>query len=139
MDRLTRVSTFFFALSLLGSALFAGTPTKSSLLVIDHVTVIEVSGGPARADQMVIISGDTIMAVARSGSIQVPKGAQLVDARGTFLISGLCDMHKHIAGISAKPSWSMHVLIPLLVANGITGVRDVGATWTRSNSGGGKY
>jgi len=77
------------------------------------------------------------MAVARSGPIQVPKGAQLVDARGKFLIPDLWDTH--IAGIIAKPSWSMHVLIPLLVVNGITGVRDMGATWTRSNSGGGKY
>src|SRR4029077_20903169 len=87
--------------------------------------------------QIVIVSGDTIMPVSRSGPIQVSKGAQLVDARGKFLIPDLWDTH--IAGIIAKPSWSMHVLIPLLVANGITGVRDMGATWTRSNSGGGKY
>jgi imidazolonepropionase-like amidohydrolase len=48
------------------------------------------------------------------------------DARGKFLIPGLWDMHTHVAGISADPAWSKNVLLPLLVANGITGIRDMG-------------
>jgi len=142
VSRLTRVITFFLAICLLGSALFAGRPTKSSVLVIDHVTVIDVSGGPARADQTVVVSGDIISVVARSGSIEAPKSAQLVDGRGKFLIPGLWDMHTHIAGISAKPSWAKQVLIPLLVANGITGIRDMGGDldaleqWRREISSG---
>jgi imidazolonepropionase-like amidohydrolase len=114
------------AVYLLSSALFAGAPAKPRPLVLEHVTVIDVSGGPSRADQTVIISGDTITAVAKSGSIEIPKGAQVVDARGKFLIPGLWDMHTHVAGISAQPSWSKQILIPLLVANGITGIRDMG-------------
>ncbi len=35
-------------------------------------------------------------------------------------------MHTHLAGISADPAWSKNVLLPLLVANGITGIRDMG-------------
>ena len=35
-------------------------------------------------------------------------------------------MHVHIAGLNADPSWSKKVLLPLLLANGITGVRDMG-------------
>jgi imidazolonepropionase-like amidohydrolase len=126
LNQLVRAITLFLAFCHLGSALFAGAPAKSSALVIDHVTVIDVSGGPARADQTVVVSGDTITAVAKSGSLQIPKGAQVVDARGKFLIPGLWDMHTHIAGISAKPSWAKQVLIPLLVASGITGIRDMG-------------
>jgi hypothetical protein len=38
----------------------------------------------------------------------------------------LWDMHTHVAGISADPAWSKNVLLPLLVANGITGIRDMG-------------
>jgi imidazolonepropionase-like amidohydrolase len=90
---------------LLGSGLFRGAPAKPSLVVIDHVSVIDVTGGPSRADQTVIIAGDTIRAVTNSGSIRFPAGAQLIDARGKFLIPGLWDMHTHIAGISAQPSW----------------------------------
>ena len=116
----------FGAVCLLGTAVLAGPTEKSSALVLAHVTVIDVSGGPAGADQTVVISGDTITAVANSGSIRIPKGARVVDARGKFLIPGLWDMHTHIAGISAKSSWAKQVLLPLLVANGITGIRDMG-------------
>jgi imidazolonepropionase-like amidohydrolase len=142
LRELTRAFTSFVAFCLLGSALSGGAPAKSSALVLDHVTVVDVSGGPARADQTVVISGDTITAMAKSGSIPIPKGAQVVDARGKFLIPGLWDMHTHIAGISAKPSWAKQVLIPLLVANGITGIRDMGGDldalkqWRREISSG---
>jgi hypothetical protein len=42
------------------------------------------------------------------------------------LIPGLWDMHVHIACVSADPKWSKEILLPLLVANGITGVRNMG-------------
>ena len=53
-------------------------------------------------------------------------GSQVIDARGKFLIPGLWDMHVHIAGISADPEWSKEVVLPLLTAMGVTGVRDMG-------------
>jgi imidazolonepropionase-like amidohydrolase len=126
LSRFIRAFALFVAVGFLHTALIAGAPANPTALVMIHVTVIDVSGGPALADQMVLISGDTITAVAKSGSIRLPKGAQVVDARGKFLIPGLWDMHTHIAGISAKPSWARQVLLPLLVANGITGIRDMG-------------
>jgi imidazolonepropionase-like amidohydrolase len=105
---------------------FAAGPSPPTPLVLDHVTVIDVTGGPALADRIVIVSGDRISAIAKSGSIRIPDGAQIIDGHGKFLIPGLWDMHTHIAGISANPSWAKGVLIPLLVANGITGIRDMG-------------
>jgi len=35
-------------------------------------------------------------------------------------------MHVHLAGVIADPLWSKDVLLPLLLANGIVGVRDMG-------------
>ena len=35
-------------------------------------------------------------------------------------------MHVHIAGISADPKWSKEVVLPLLTAMGVSGVRDMG-------------
>jgi len=35
-------------------------------------------------------------------------------------------MHVHLAGVSADPKWSKMTLLPLLVANGVTTVRDMG-------------
>ena len=101
-------------------------PQKTKSLAIDHVTVIDVDGGPELADQTVIVKGDSISVVARSGSVEIPKNAQRIDARGKFLIPGLWDMHTHVAGINANPVWAKQTLLPLLVANGITGIRDMG-------------
>ena len=51
-------------------------------------------------------------------------------------------MHVHIAGLNADPAWSKQVLLPLLLANGVTGVRDMGGdldtllAWKREIEGG---
>ena len=130
------------AISAIGFCFLSIIPIRaatSSYIALIHVTIIDVSEGSAKPDMTVLISDGRIIAIGSSSEIRTPKQVRVLDGRGKFLIPGLWDMHKHIGGISAKPSWSMHVLIPLLVANGITGVRDMGATWTRSNSGGGKY
>jgi imidazolonepropionase-like amidohydrolase len=101
-------------------------PQKTKSLAIEHVIVIDVDGGPELADQTVIVKGDSISIVAKSGSVEIPKDAQRIDARGKFLIPGLWDMHTHIAGINANPVWAKQTLLPLLVANGIAGIRDMG-------------
>ena len=62
--------------------------------------------------------------------------------RGKFLIPGLCDMHVHLAGVAADPKWSKTTLLPLLIANGVTTVRDMGGelaalqTWRKEIEGG---
>jgi imidazolonepropionase-like amidohydrolase len=91
-------------------------PAKS--LAITGVTVIDATGAPARPDMTVVVTGDRIRAVGESGEVVVPKGAQVVDGKGKYLIPGLGDMHVHTAG----PSF-----LPLYLANGITGVRDMHA------------
>lgn len=91
-------------------------PAKS--LAIIRVTVIDATEAPARADMTVVVTGDRIRAVGKSGEVVVPTGAQVVDGKGKYLIPGLWDMHVHTAG----PSF-----LPLYLANGVTGVRDMHA------------
>jgi len=98
----------------------------SSQLAITHVTVIDATGRAPQADQTVLIDGGRITAVGSTSTIKVPKTARTIDASGKFLVPGFWDMHVHLAGINADPSWSKQVLLPLLLANGITGVRDMG-------------
>lgn len=76
----------------------------------------------------VIISGGVIEWIGAASDRKRPahKDELEFDARGKFLIPGLWDMHTHVAGISADPAWSKNVVLPLLVANGITGIRDMG-------------
>ncbi len=84
-------------------------------LVLTHVTVIDVTGGPSKPDNTVIISGDRIVAMGASSSLAAPPGAQVVDATGKYLIPGLWDMHVHLEDSKEY--------LPLFIANGVTGVR----------------
>jgi imidazolonepropionase-like amidohydrolase len=96
-------------------------------LAITHVTIVNPQG-PSQQDMTVVVSGGVIERIGAASDRERPahKDELQFDARGKFLIPGLWDMHTHIAGISADPAWSKNVLLPLLVANGITGIRDMG-------------
>jgi imidazolonepropionase-like amidohydrolase len=98
----------------------------SSPLAIMHVTLIDGTGRPPQPDQTVLIEAGRITAIGATAKIKVPKSTRTIDASGKFLLPGFWDMHVHIAGLNADPSWSKQVLLPLLLANGITGVRDMG-------------
>jgi imidazolonepropionase-like amidohydrolase len=113
----------FLALLIVSSFSFA---EPSSKLAITHVTVIDATGRPPQPDQTVLIDGRRIEAIGASATIKFPKATRTIDATGKFLVPGFWDMHVHLAGINADPSWSKQVLLPLLLANGIIGVRDMG-------------
>ena len=107
-----------------GIAARTDTPTQ---IVITHATVINPGTSSVRADQTVVIAGDRIISVSDSAKTQLPKNARarVIDATGQYLIPGLWDMHVH----SAFGDWfpgGRDIILPLFVANGITGVRDMG-------------
>jgi imidazolonepropionase-like amidohydrolase len=90
-----------------------------SSLALTHVTVIDCSGAPAEANSTVVIAQGHIAAVGSSDIIKVPAGARVIDASGKFVIPGLWDMHGHLTDASDDA-------FPLLIMNGVTGVRDMG-------------
>jgi imidazolonepropionase-like amidohydrolase len=98
------------------SCLFAQQPpdAKPKTLVLTHVSIIDATGSPVQKDATVVITGDRITQIARTGQNYPPKGAQVIDASGKFLIPGLWDMHIH---------WYDTDYLPLFIANGVTGVR----------------
>jgi len=93
--------------------------SQSKPLVFTHVTVIDATDAPPNPDMTVIITGDRITNLGKTGKIRVPKGAEVVDGTGKFLIPGLWDMHVHL-------SITTESTLPAFVANGVTGVRDMG-------------
>ena len=64
------------------------------------------------------IRGNTIAGVVQNGA--PPAGAQIVDGQGRFLIPGLWDMHAHMEATGESS-------LQLYVANGVTGIRDMGS------------
>lgn len=68
----------------------------AELTAFTHVTVIPMDGERAIEDQTVLIEGDKIAAMGRTGTVRIPEGARTVEGTGKFLIPGLSDMHAHI-------------------------------------------
>ena len=99
---------------------------ESPPIALIHATTINRHGQASQPDQTIIVAGDQLLAEGPASKTKVPKNALVVDASGKFVISGLWDMHVHVAGLNADPEWSKDVLLPLLLANGIVGVRDMG-------------
>ena len=139
------VTLLAFASDPVPAALRQASPQSKRIpLAITHVTIINPQGSPQK-DMTVVVSGGAIEWLGNSADPKHPthKDELQVDARGKFLIPGLWDMHTHVAGISADPEWSKNVMLPPLVANGITGIRDMGRElhalqeWRREIASGG--
>ncbi len=112
MIEVARIRTGF--LLLISAAIL---PAQS--LIFEHVTVIDATGAAPRKDWSVAVDNGLITTIAKN--IHPPRSQQkrvrVIDAKGKFLIPGLWDMHIHLG----PPD----IFFPLLVANGITGVREM--------------
>ena len=101
------------------------------VLAITNVQVVDVEAAVVQPNRTVIVAGDRITAVGATDSIAVPAEALHLDGNGRFLIPGLWDMHVHL---DDPEMWSRHIaprtkalLLKLLIAHGVTGVRDMGS------------
>ena len=112
--------------ALLPSALVtAQNPSASQQIVITHVTVLNPGTSSVQGRKTVVISGDHISAVTDDLPAKLSKGALVIDGSGKYLIPGLWDMHVHTAFGDWFPG-GRDIILPLFIANGITGVRDMG-------------
>lgn len=86
-------------------------------LAFNNVTVIDATGEPSRSEMTVITTGDRIVKIGKAIKTSIPKGAQIIDGKGKFLIPSFWDMHVHVLNSDR--------MLPLFVANGVLGVRDL--------------
>jgi imidazolonepropionase-like amidohydrolase len=105
--------------NIFAAAVFASLSLAAAAepIAITHVAVVNTVTGTLQRDATVVIDGTRIVSVGRTA--KPPAGSSIVDGRGKFLIPGLWDMHAHL-------SWTTASALPLLIATGVTGVRDLG-------------
>src|SRR5260370_42279936 len=123
MKQLLAITTFVVVAAC--SMIWSCSAPRKLVLAITHVTVIDATGAQPRQDMTVIIMDERVAALGPYGSTAIPRGAQVVNATSKFLIPGLADMHVHLTG-AGEPRGSREFIIPLLLANGVTTVRDMG-------------
>jgi len=94
---------------------------RNNYLLIEHVTLIDSTGSPAKDDMAVLIEGQRIKSIGAANLVQQVPDAVRIEAKGKFLIAGLWDMHVHTLSKNQPDRF-----LPLFIANGVTGVRDMG-------------
>jgi imidazolonepropionase-like amidohydrolase len=125
--------------SLLGAQ--ASPPPPLSRVAFTGVSVVNLETGAIEPDQTVVVAEGRIVQVVRGHPI-LPRDITLVPSRGQFLIPGLWDMHVHLAVVTLVPagdgpsdfSANADWQFPLLLAAGVTGVRDMSGDFRQLRS-----
>lgn len=87
--------------------------------VLRNAEVVDLRSGAVRSRQDVLLAGGRIIDIRPAGTTRIDAATLSVDAGGKFVIPGLWDMHVH---------WFERETLPLFVANGVVGVRQMSAT-----------
>ena len=125
---------------LVADATAAAQAQPATVVVLRAARLIDGTGAAPLAPAMVRIENDRIVAVARS--LDVPRGAQLIDLGTATLLPGLIDLHTHLTGdervhwedalVKTTPAhdalWGARNARLTLMA-GFTTCRDMGPTW----------
>jgi imidazolonepropionase-like amidohydrolase len=90
----------------------------SQPLTFVGVAIVDTASGAVRPNRSVTIEAGMVTAI--SPDAVSPPGARVIDARGKYMVPGLWDMHAHHQ-LSGEES------LPVYVATGVTGTRDMGA------------
>jgi imidazolonepropionase-like amidohydrolase len=113
-------------------------PAQERTLAVVGGFLIDGFGGPPRPDAVVLVRGEEIVAVGSEGDLDVPEGAEVIDANGHTVMPGLIDTHVHldILGHGDYPTWHdmvrenyaevMELSAAQLLAHGVTTARDAG-------------
>lgn len=115
-----------FAIS--GCARPESNPVVSAFAIAD-VTIIDPRKATVTPHQTLVVRGERIVQI-HAATTPPPPGTRVVDGRGRYLIPGLWDAHTHVSKTGRQS-------LALFLANGVTGVRDMGsnleevASWRR--------
>jgi hypothetical protein len=108
-------------LLILALLLAAWPRTTAGPLVLDHVRLVDGTGGTPVSDARIVITGDRITNVGPAAIVSAPDGAEHVDLTGRTVLPGLVDAHFHIDNRPPDTKLALHQL-----ANGVTAFRDPG-------------
>lgn len=88
-------------------------------LLITGCNIVDVKNGRIIPHQQLLVQNGKIISID-SVITNLPRDLQVVEANGQYLMPSLWDMHVHTLSLSPQ----LH--FPLLIAHGVTGIRDMG-------------
>ena len=128
---------FLFLLCvLLSLGLAAGSQESTAIRVVKAARLIDTKNGRVVDNPIVLINGDRIQAVGRSGEVSIPKGAKVLDLGSATLLPGLIDLHTHLNDEPEFHGVAFHTLsaarMAIIGAKGARMTLDVGFTTVRN-------
>lgn len=103
----------------------AADPSREHALAITNVNVIDVTDGHVDRNVTVYIRGNRIQWVAKHAMLEHGEHLQVVNGVERYVIPGLWNMHVHLVQ-DLPADYTERVLMPLMIANGVSGARDMG-------------
>lgn len=79
---------------------------QAAVTAITGATLVNTNGKPPATDAVILLQNGKIIRVGTRQSIQIPKDAVIIDARGKWIIPGLIDSHVHFfqsGGLYTRP------------------------------------
>ena len=116
---LVLVIAFFILLINLPSEALPQPPIQEDL-IIKNVSIVDVNNEIIRENENVLIRDGKIARVTKDQQDIIHDSMNSIDASGKYLIPGLINMHVHTTKFSSR----LH--FPLMIANGVTGYREMG-------------
>ena len=95
-------------------------------LVFRNVTLIDMRSEQPKPNMTVLVLGNRIAEIGNN--VKIPKNAEVIDAGGKFLIPGLWDNYTFTLDYQSLAAKNNLPFFDLLIAHGITGVRDAGTS-----------
>jgi len=117
MKTISSLSNIFLCIFFILLPFACSKPIEADLIV-SNVNVINVENGEILNSQDVVIIGDSIAQITHHKRVNDYTTVNIIDATDKYLIPGLWDMHTHTW-------WGYEDFYPLLLSNGITGVREM--------------
>lgn len=66
------------------------------VVALTHARLVDGTGTPAMDDQTIVIRGEKIETVGKTGSVPIPAGAEVIDLNGKTVIPGIIGLHDHM-------------------------------------------
>lgn len=77
-------------------ALTVERPRPNGRIAFTNARLITMEGESVIEDGTIVVDGNRIVAIGRSGEVAVPGDAEVVDARGKTIMPGIVDVHAHM-------------------------------------------
>jgi imidazolonepropionase-like amidohydrolase len=124
MRSVSALAALVLAFGLLFAATLSHAADSLKLTVYRGMTLIDGTGAAPKAGMAIVVDGEHIRAVVPDAqAAQYTTGANVIDARGQYVLPGLIDSHVHLA--TSPNRRFAEALLRRDVYSGITTVRDM--------------